>query len=163
MAQTRYRRGTHPNSLANLAPPIQPGEVRNPKGRSAKVFYPSEWMRIMTGWKVAQLDAVLDDPKAPAGKLIAARQVRLAVETGADIPIAVVGDSADRVMDRTEGRPIQKTQVQIHDDRDLETQIDAFFVRIRRLSPALAGRSGADGAGGADLPAGSDRAELDSQ
>ena len=33
---TKHKRGQHPKSLANLKPPAQPGEVRNPRGVNRK-------------------------------------------------------------------------------------------------------------------------------
>ena len=168
MSQQQYRRGTHPRSLANLNP-WQPGQTGNPNGRRKGIVYAAEWMNAMTDWPVEKVQAVLDDPDTPITKKTAARQLLKAVGVNPDkaIPVPMThkdeGDSADRVMDRTEGKPIQKTQVLIHDDRDLETQIDAFFVRIRRSSAAIAVRSVVYGSGGADLPAGPDRVELDSQ
>jgi len=125
----------NPASLANLIP-YKPGDNGNPSGRAKGVHYPGDYLRDLTGATEEALRAIKDDPAAPAGQRIAAGVLWDGVKAdGPDIR----GRTADRIMDRTEGRPSQSV--------DIKAQVgpDPALMIATRLTQELDGVLGAGG------------------
>lgn len=103
MATTRKHRMTTPgvSPISGVAPPAAfrwpKGVSGNPAGRPSAGAHVREWINVMVGWNVAELQSVIDDPDAPSAKVTAARQwFNARMGNGA---------SVDRIFDRTEGTP----------------------------------------------------------
>ena len=98
-------------ALANLTP-FKPGQSGNPAGRPAAGASIREWVNQMADWPVSKIEAVFKDVDAAMSKLAAARCCLDAVSrnyTNTGIPVAR-GD-LDFIMDRTDGKPLQRVDV----------------------------------------------------
>ncbi|MAE60537.1 MAG: hypothetical protein CMJ49_04170 [Planctomycetaceae bacterium] len=129
-------------------PPFQPGQSGNPSGRPGKVTYPGDWLHIMAEWSESDVRAVLDDIDAPLSKRSAARQLLQSVSAKAVGDKAVrprdIGDATDRIMDRTEGKPVHKQQIVMHDNRDIQTRLNDLVAKVRRTLANGAAQADAD-------------------
>ncbi len=91
---------------------IQPGEVRNPKGRPSGGASVKEWMNVMTDWPRSKIKEVLGNDALPVSQIIAARNIYHAscqALSSSGAPIA--GPDFERFMDYTIGKPRQSVDV----------------------------------------------------
>jgi hypothetical protein len=77
-------RGENPNSLANLAKGQPFTSETAPKGRKNAGLSVNEWRNQLAEYCKDEIDSVLQDPKAPAAKLIAAREIKDAIDGDKD-------------------------------------------------------------------------------
>ena len=108
MQITDMRQPMNENSLANLQPPWQSGQSGNPRGRPAAGASVIEWMNLMAEWPEEKIEAMAEDPQAPANKLIAARRLLAAISSD---PEKDSREAARFVTDYTSGRARQTVAV----------------------------------------------------
>ena len=105
-------RKMHPNSLANLAEPFgkngdHPGR---PPNAGASII---EHINRMAMWDLSRVQAAADDPKASCSKRQAAKSlVRSMSDEFAKNGRPFAADDLDRVLDRTDGKPVQRVEVE---------------------------------------------------
>lgn len=145
--------GTHPNSLANLAPPFgQNGDTRGAAGRppnaGASII---EWMNTMGLWPEARIEAVADDEKAAVTKRQAAKSLlRSLNDEYAKNGRPFAADDLDRVLDRCHGKSVQRVAVARVDARDpslVRAEFMAALADLPELRKALLGEGSGDGVG----------------
>ena len=143
-----YSPGKHPNSLANLRP-WSPGQSGCPSGQRASGAYVAEWRNAMLAvnddgtarYTRADLEAVVADDAAPPAKIIAAAWILNCMRTGQNWVIGKDGEpiparmdtepgrERERLMDRTEGKPMQHVVIEPAPARtpdEIMAQIRAF-------------------------------------
>ncbi len=146
--EQKHPRGKHPNSLANLRP-WSPGQSGCPSGQRASGAYVAEWRNAMLGvnddgtarYTRADLEAVVADDAAPPAKIIAAVWILNCMKTGQNWVIGKDGEpiparmdtepgrERERLMDRTEGKPMQHVVIEPAPARtpdEIMAQIRAF-------------------------------------
>jgi len=109
---------------------------RNPKGRPKAGAVVAEWLDIMADWTIDELREVLADRKAPAAKVQAAIDwIASASEDKDAAGHLVMSKHADRIHDRTVGKPQQQvnTSQTIHAVSLAGLEIDPEA--LRRLPP----------------------------
>jgi hypothetical protein len=104
------------SSRSGTAPPAEyrwkPGQSGNSAGRPPAGAVVKEWLNVMAGWPREEVTAVMNDPAAPSAKRAAARTWLDATcqdRTSSGAPVA--GGELDRIMDRTDGKPVQNVDV----------------------------------------------------
>lgn len=98
-------------ALANLRPQVSGEPPHNPRGRPSAGLSIREWINIMQGWTVKEVEAVMTDDSAPIIKKTAARALIDSAtkdRNSAGMPVAA-GDF-DRIFDRTAGKPTQPVE-----------------------------------------------------
>ena len=98
----------------------QPGQSGNPSGRPKGVTYPGDWVRGLMDKTRAELQAIADDPATTAPRVIAAYQLLDAMHPS---DARLRGVAAERVMDRTEGKPTQQVEVKQADTRSVAERL----------------------------------------
>ena len=104
-------RKMHPNSLANLAEPfgLKGGPGRH-KNAGASII---EHINRMSMWDLSRVQAAADDPKASCSKRQAAKSLcRSMSDEFAKNGRPFAADDLDRVLDRTDGKPVQRVEVE---------------------------------------------------
>lgn len=87
---------------------VKPGEVKNPAGRPNIGASTREWFAELWHKTREEVRAVMDDESAPEGRRWAAELV-----------LSREGNDFDRIMDRTEGKPMQRTELTGKDGQEL--------------------------------------------
>ncbi len=132
----------HPNSLANLKPHhFKKGHDsrRRIGARSAGATIREWWNTLCEmdddGYALyddEELRCIADDPKESHPKRLAAKEILQAHEEGlTKFGKRLGADSLDRIMDRTEGKPVQMLHVQQEKSPTPDEVMDAF---VRFLS-----------------------------
>ena len=119
-----------PGHTPEGARPFRPGQVGNPTGKPKGVTYPGNWIRGLMDRTRAELQAIVDDPACVASKVIAARQVLDAMDSNDP---RLRGAAAERVLDRTEGRPTQYVETKETDTRSVEEQYNDLMAEVRAV------------------------------
>ena len=109
----------HPNSIANLSPPWQPGQSGNPNGRVPIGLSYQEWVNALdthdangvAKYTEDELKQIRDDPKQCRAKRAAAADLLDMARTDYDKAIPLRANVIDRICDRTVGKPIQAVHV----------------------------------------------------
>lgn len=96
-SQPKYKRGTHPTSLANLAPQWKPGQTGHPEGQTRPVITPA--MRRFAAMSLEEVQQLAQNPgKMTAGEAIALGMIIKAATNGA------FGDKTrETVLERLDG------------------------------------------------------------
>ena len=100
------KRGTHPNSLANLNP-VQPGECRNPGGRPKGTLYIGDCLHRLLDLTAGGLQAIADDENEKQARRVAARMLLDAN----DPDPRVRSKAAAELIDRLEGKAVARTEL----------------------------------------------------
>lgn len=102
-------RGKHPNARATQ---FKPGHdpKRNTTGRPALGASVQECLNKFAELTPAEIRTIVKSKTAKANEVIAANRVLAAIDDGADF---------DRVMDRTVGKPAQRTELTGKDGQEL--------------------------------------------
>lgn len=108
-----------------------PGKSGNPPGRPPKTKFISEYINDLMPLSLPEVNKVVADETAPAGKRIAAMQVLRAMEGQ--------NDSVERVINRTEGKVPDKLE---HTEVPLEKLDDAELMRRAKEIAARIGQAG---------------------
>jgi hypothetical protein len=99
-------------SLANLKPPFKVGHSGNPRGRPSAGLVVSEWYNQIAHWSLPEIQAIIDDPEAPAAQKLAAVEWMEAASNNRDASGRLTMSAhADRIHDRTVGKPNQQIGV----------------------------------------------------
>lgn len=99
MQEEKQRFNPNPTGVGGC----KPGETRNPLGRPKGVRYVSELMRDYLKLPRAEVQKIAEDPNRQLAEVMAATQVLLAG--------SAVDENVDRVLDRTEGKPITAVEL----------------------------------------------------
>lgn len=155
---TAKRRKRNPNSNAALVPyQWKPGQSGNPRGRTTAGAAVGDWLNILCDvhddgrpkYIRADIEAIVDDPNEAPAKVIAARQILHAMDSGEKFvrdrsgklyPAGIdvnVGNAFDRVCDRTEGKPVARIHVQHHKAPDPAAMIAELRAALADLPPEL--------------------------
>ncbi len=132
----------HPNSLANLRPPWQPGESGNEAGRKPAGQSILEWINEHATDTEAEIKLIAKDASQPIYIRMAAGAMLGAARQWWTKGKRDAGDDFDRILDRTIGKPVQSLvveRVQPDDPAVLEQQLRGMLDR----SPELAALFGA--------------------
>lgn len=139
-------------ALANLMPPMKPGETRNPRGRPSAGLSIREWMNQMQDWSSARLDAVMKNDDAPACQRAAARcwlDAMTRAYTSSGAPVA--GSDLDRLCEQTAGKATQPVELTGPGGEPLAVKHDFDFDRYsglyRRISGGIPAAGSANGNG----------------
>ena len=109
----------HPNSLANLAPPFASGPDNPQWERTSIGSSIIKGMNQMSSWPQERIRALADDESAPINKRLAAKSlVRSMSDDWAKNGKPHAADDLDRVLDRTDGRAVQRVQVNTVETKD---------------------------------------------
>jgi len=137
-----YEHGRHPNSLANLQP-WKPGQSGNPTGRTTFGATYREWVcefareddNGVSTYSLGDLRTIAtapDDADVSAPKRLAATDMLQALEGGRQRHAA-----ADRLFDRSEGRPAQTVSATFRRGEDGGVDSDAPPQAVRELKSLL--------------------------
>ncbi len=137
----------HPNSLANLKPHhFKKGHDsrRRIGARSAGATIREWWNTLCEmdddGYALyddEELRCIADDPKESHPKRLAAKEILQAHEEGlTKFGKRLGADSLDRIMDRTEGKPVQMLHIQQEKRPTLDEAVDAL-VRFLNEHPDM--------------------------
>lgn len=144
----------HPNSLANLCPPWQPGQSGNRKGRpnsgGSLIEYVHELMDEsepgIAKYTLEELNAISADHRVSHPKAIAAQLVTLARTPGfhekSGKPYCAM--LVDMILDRTVGKPVQSVHVHKTETREpaaIGADLDALYARRITADPAALSRA----------------------
>ena len=144
------KRKTNPNSLAALEPyQWRPGTSGNPSGTRTGSWSVREHMLEMLGTEKTRsdLEVLLQDPNVPIAKHIAARRLVNAASSGRRFVVGKdgvtkpgaldpeCGRDADRVLDRVDGKAVQKIEVTRRNEIDLPAMIREARAIAQQLGP----------------------------
>jgi hypothetical protein len=82
---------------------VKPGEVRNPNGRPPNTKFFSDYVKEFAGLTRTEIQEIAANPNELAGKVLAANEFINAMDGK--------GLSVDRVLNRSEGMPLNKSEV----------------------------------------------------
>lgn len=137
-----HAHGRHPNSLAALVPTqIKPGEVRNPAGRKKAGASIIEWLNEFAKLSETEIKKLARGGKGVGAAKKAAAQIWVgALAKGRSMSgKRLAADDVDRILDRTEGRPVQASVIVIADGRtcaDLLAEAQAKYP-ARTIQPQM--------------------------
>jgi len=126
----------HPNSLANLNHFKKGHDSRRRIGARSAGATIREWWNILcetdedgyTLYDDQELRCIADDPKEAHPKRLAAKEILQAHEEGlTKFGKRLGAESLDRIMDRTEGKPVQMLHVQQEKLPTPDEAMDAFL------------------------------------
>ena len=108
-----------PNSLANLTGPPYGAPGGGRSGRVSAGQSIIEHMNTMRDWPLLRIEAVADDAAAGCSKRQAAKSlVRSMSDDWAKNGKPHAADDLDRVLDRTDGKAVQRVQVDTREVKD---------------------------------------------
>jgi len=152
-AEQARRRAARERSLSNLKP-FEPGQSGNPAGRrTAGATVTEELHRLMhvradgPAFTLAEIKVIAEDPGQGVATVVAARQILAACQDGERFSVDRLGiarktgtdpepgRAADRIMDRTEGKPIARLAVaNVRDPAEIQDELAALL----QAEPGLA-------------------------
>ena len=123
-------RKMHPNSLANLTP-FAPGQCGNPRGRPSAGMSIREWMNqfVANDLTKADLIVIAEDEEQPVAQRVAAQSLLACLEHEWHHAQHLGLKAASTIMDYTDGRPVQRIEV----ERTQYRPPDEVFAEIRVL------------------------------
>lgn len=100
----------HPNSLANLVPPVRPGEIRNPSGKNGAA-YSAEYHKVAHEVVPEEARAIMN--KRAGCELVKAGDTWARANSLAMHHAACCGlvNAAQEVRESTEGKAVQRVQM----------------------------------------------------
>ncbi len=127
--------GHHPNSLANLKPAWNSATSPAPASSHGRAII--GWMNTMGSWPTERIQGVADDASAPTNKRLAAKSIiRSMSDDWAKNGKPHAMEDLNLGMDRTDGKPVQRVEVQRIEVRD-PAGIRADLIKVLAESPGL--------------------------
>ena len=105
------RRGTHPNSLANLRPPWKPGDVPNPKGRPTAGAVVKEHWNALAGLSQVEIEQIAADPHQSIARRAAANRWLAALDKAPDL---------EQIIGHTDGKAKQSVDLSVRSEEAAE-------------------------------------------